>query len=236
MQTVSFKDLGRMAYQEAWDYQEALLARNVEVKSNRFGNSFYNGNDTTNYFLVVEHPDVYTLGKSGNIDNVLLTDKQRESLEIQFFKTNRGGDITYHGPGQLVGYPILDLEKFRTDINWYMRSLEDVIILTLEEYGIKSSRSAGETGVWIDPEIPGKERKICAMGVRCSRWITMHGFALNINTNLEFFNHIIPCGIPNKAVTSMQKELGRTIDENEVKKIVKKNFELVFEVQLDLFQ
>jgi len=236
MQTVSFKDLGRMAYQEAWDYQEALLARNVEVKSNRFGNSFYNGNDTTNYFLVVEHPDVYTLGKSGNIDNVLLTDKQRESLEIQFFKTNRGGDITYHGPGQLVGYPILDLEKFRTDINWYMRSLEDVIILTLEEYGIKSSRSAGETGVWIDPEIPGKERKICAMGVRCSRWITMHGFALNINTNLDFFNHIIPCGIPNKAVTSMQKELGRTIDENEVKKIVKKNFELVFEVQLDLFQ
>lgn len=236
MQTVSFKDLGRMAYQEAWDYQEALLARNVEVKSNRFGNSFYNGNDTTNYFLVVEHPDVYTLGKSGNIDNVLLTDKQRESLEIQFFKTNRGGDITYHGPGQLVGYPILDLEKFRTDINWYMRSLEDVIILTLEEYGIKSSRSAGETGVWIDPEIPGKERKICAMGVRCSRWITMHGFALNINTNLDFFNHIIPCGIPNKSVTSMQKELGRTIDENEVKKIVKKNFELVFEVQLDLFQ
>lgn len=221
-----------MPYQEAWDYQEKLLAKNVAVKSGRFQNNFSNGTDTTNYFLFVEHPAVYTLGKSGSLSNVLLTDEQREAMEIQFFKTNRGGDITYHGPGQLVGYPILDLEKFKTDINWYMRSLEDVIILTLEEYGITSFRSEGETGVWLDPDIKGKERKICAMGVRCSRWVTMHGFALNINTNLNYFNHIIPCGIQNKQVTSMQKELGRAINEAEVKEVLKRKFEMVFEAEI----
>lgn len=224
-----------MGYQEAWNYQESLLAKNVEIKASQYRNSLYNGDDTTNYFLIVEHPNVYTLGKSGNLDNVLLTDEQRENLQIQFFKTNRGGDITYHGPGQLVGYPILDLEKFKTDINWYMRSLEDVIILTLEDYGIKGDRSLGETGVWIDPDVPARARKICAMGVRCSRWITMHGFALNINTNLDYFNYIIPCGIPDKSVTSMEKELGRKLDEEEVKEAVKKNFEIVFECQLSPF-
>jgi len=238
-QKVLFRDLGSMDYKEAWDYQEALLKENLAAKavvSN--GPTTVSGNDvtdqpeTTNYLLFVEHPPVYTLGKSGKMENVLISDKEREEKGIAFFQTNRGGDITFHGPEQIVGYPILDLEKFYTDIGRYLRELEEVIILTLAEYGIVGGRSAGETGVWIDAAIKGKERKICAMGVRCSRWITMHGFALNANTDLSYFSHIIPCGIQNKKVTSIKEELGHAVDTNEVKEKLKRNFEKVFQASL----
>ena len=269
MQEVLFRDLGRMNYRSAWDYQEKLLQENVTVKAvlrtmeskqadlnatetfsfnaghvadqqddNRFslsvdtglpGNNF---TATVHHLLFVEHPAVYTLGKSGHEENVLITSEERVAKNIEFYKTNRGGDITFHGPHQLVGYPILDLEKFYTDIGRYLRELEEVIILTMAEYGLKGERSAGETGVWIDVGIKGKERKICAMGVRCSRWITMHGFAFNVNTDLGYFDYIIPCGIRGKSVTSLQKELGRDIPMDEVKEKVKKNFEKVFRVCL----
>jgi len=172
------------------------------------------------------------LGKSGDIKNVLISEEERLEKGIEYFPTNRGGDITFHGPQQIVGYPILDLEKFETDIGKYLRNLEEVIIRTMAEYGLKGERSAGETGVWLDPELKGKERKICAMGVRCSRWITMHGFAFNVNTDLNYFNYIIPCGIENKQVTSLEKELGYKVDFEEVKEKVKRNFEQVFNVQL----
>ena len=243
-QEVIFRDLGKMDYKKAWDYQESLLQENARRKSlvrsqemedykNETELLTLNSKLTTEHFLLfVEHPPVYTLGKSGNIDNVLLGEKELEDRGIQFFRTNRGGDITFHGDQQIVGYPILDLEKFYTDIGKYLRQLEEVIILSLADYGIKGARSQGETGVWIDPDIPGKERKICAMGVRTSRWITMHGFALNINTDLSFFNNIIPCGIQNKQVTSLEKELGRKIDFEEAKEVVKRNFEKVFDVKL----
>lgn len=247
-QSVIFRDLGKMDYKTAWDYQEQLMQENTRVKSLiRTQESVVSSNDvfsdaeltthsspltTQHYLLFVEHPPVYTLGKSGNIDNVLMSEKELEENNIQFFKTNRGGDITFHGDQQIVGYPILDLEKFYTDIGKYLRNLEEVIILSLADYGLKGARSAGETGVWLDPDIPGRERKICAMGVRTSRWITMHGFAFNINTDLSFFNNIIPCGIQNKQVTSLEKELGKKIDFEEAKEIVKKNFEKVFEVEL----
>lgn len=225
-QPVIFRDLGVMEYQQAWDYQEALLQQNVRKKSidDRLA--------TEHYLLFTEHTPVYTLGKSGDIKNVLLPAEELKKKGIDFFHTNRGGDITFHGPGQIVGYPILDLEKYYTDIGKYLRNLEEIIILTLEEYGIKGDRSKGETGVWIEPGIPGKERKICAIGVRCSRWVTMHGFAFNVNTDLSYFNFIIPCGINNKQVTSLQKEMGHEIDMTEVKEKIKKNFEKVFESQL----
>ena len=187
---------------------------------------------TQHYLLLCEHPPVYTLGKSGNVANILISDAEMEQQGIAFFKTNRGGDITFHGPGQIVGYPILDLEKFYTDIGRYLRELEQVIINTLLFYGIKGERSVGETGVWIDPGIVGKERKICAMGVRCSRWITMHGLALNVNTDLAYFENIIPCGIVNKQVTSMAKELQTTVDINDVRATILRNFETVFGVEL----
>jgi lipoyl(octanoyl) transferase len=187
---------------------------------------------TINHFLLVEHPPVYTLGKSGHAENMLMNDEEMKLNGIEFFKINRGGDITFHGPGQIVGYPILDLEKFYTDIGRYLRELEEIIILTLAEFNIQGERSKGETGVWIEPGIVGKERKICAMGVRCSRWITMHGFALNVNTNLSYFENIIPCGIQNKQVTSIEKELGKQVNIDEVKKSIKKNFEKVFNCQL----
>jgi lipoyl(octanoyl) transferase len=188
--------------------------------------------ETRHYLLFTEHPPVYTLGKSGNISNVLLTEQELKDYGISFIKTNRGGDITFHGPSQIVGYPILDLEKFYTDIGKYLRNLEEVIILTLWEYGVRGERSKGETGVWIDAAVKGKERKICAIGVRCSRWITMHGFAFNVNTDLAYFNHIIPCGISGKQVTSLEKELGQQVQVKEVKNIVKKNFEKVFGAEL----
>lgn len=231
-----------MEYREAWDYQEKLLMENVRRKqlsparlsAQAPGEQGHRavGNDvaTEHYLLFVEHPPVYTLGKSGNIDNVLLDENEMAERGVQFFRTNRGGDVTFHGDQQIVGYPILDLEKFYTDIGKYLRNLEEVIIRALAEYGVVAGRSKGETGVWIDAGIPGRERKICAMGVRTSRWITMHGFALNINTDLSYFNHIIPCGIQNKQVTSLQKELGRKVDFEQAKEVVKRKFEEVFEV------
>jgi lipoyl(octanoyl) transferase len=244
-QPIIFRDLGKMDYKTAWDYQENLLQENVRRKSearNLVSNQLqgYDTPPTTHhsplttehYLLFVEHPPVYTLGKSGNIDNVLLSEENLKARGIDFFRTNRGGDITFHGPQQIVGYPILDLEKFYTDIGKYLRNVEEVIILTLKEYGIDAGRSAGETGVWIDAGIKGKERKICAIGVRSSRWITMHGFALNVNTDLDYFNFIIPCGIQDKQVTSLQKELGRTVDFEEAKEKVKQNFEKVFNAEL----
>jgi lipoyl(octanoyl) transferase len=243
-QVVVFSDLGKMDYKTAWDLQEDLLRKNVGVKSRVFSSQPGQNNvdssgsslsenllpDTIHHLLFVEHPPVYTLGKSGKMENVIIGEEQRKKEGIDFFHTNRGGDITFHGPEQIVGYPIFDLEKFYTDIGRYLRELEEVIILTLKEYNINAGRSTGETGVWIDALERGKERKICAMGVRCSRWITMHGFALNVNTDLSYFNGIIPCGIQNKKVTSMKEELGRTVPIEEVKEKLKRNFEKVFDV------
>ena len=233
MQSVIFKDLGVIDYKSAWDYQEKLLQQNVAVKTAvRNDPSQVTGIDTQHYFLLCEHTPVYTLGKSGDMKNVLLSEEELQAANIQFFKTNRGGDITFHGPQQIVGYPILDLEKIYTDIGKYLRNLEEVVILTLADYGIAAGRSKGETGVWIDADLIGEERKICAIGVRCSRWITMHGFALNVNTDLNYFKNIIPCGIKNKQVTSIEKELGRRIDFEEVKDKIKENFLKVFDAEL----
>lgn len=241
-QKVIFKDLGIIEYKKAWDYQEFLLQQNVSIKSALRNTAAISNNNagaqtqqiphTTNYFLLCEHPPVYTLGKSGKIENVLMSNEELAANGIAFFNTNRGGDITFHGLQQIVGYPILDLENYQTDIGKYLRNLEEVIILSIGEYGIKGQRSKGETGVWIDAETTGRERKICAIGVRCSRWVTMHGFALNVNTNLDYFNNIIPCGIKGKQVTSLQKELGFYVDYNEVKEKIKKNFEIVFNSKL----
>ena len=232
-QPVIFRDLGTVPYEQAWDYQEKLLQENVSLKSFAREQGIEPLNVTTkHYLLFTEHPPVYTLGKSGAKENVLLNDEQLNEKGIAFFHTNRGGDITFHGPGQIVGYPILDLEKFETDIGKYLRNLEEMIIGMMAEYGIKGERSAGETGVWIDPGVRGKERKICAIGVRCSRWVTMHGFAFNVNTDLGYFNHIIPCGIQDKQVTSLQKELGRDIDVEEVKEKIRNNFEKIFQIDL----
>lgn len=237
---VIFRDLGMMDYKSAWDYQEKLLHDNVQVKSSLYSNGSSDSvishqsavAGTTNYLLFVEHPSVYTLGKSGNMENVLINEQMRAAKGVEFFRTNRGGDITFHGPGQIVGYPILDLEKFETDIGKYLRNIEETVILSLAEYGIDAGRSPGETGVWIDADKPGKERKICAIGVRSSRWITMHGFALNVNTDLSHFNFIIPCGIQNKQVTSIERELGHKVDFNEAKEKVKMNFAKVFQAEL----
>lgn len=242
-QTVIFRDLGIIDYKKAWDEQELLLQENVRIKSairngqpamgnGQSTNGMHAPNpklQTTNFFLLCEHPPVYTLGKSGKKEHVLMSDEELAENNIAFFNTNRGGDITFHGLQQIVGYPILDLEKYSTDIGKYLRNLEQVIILTLAGYGIKGQRSQGETGVWIDADVPGKERKICAIGVRCSRWITMHGFALNVNTDLGYFNNIIPCGIQNKQVSSIERELGHPVDYTQAKERVKKNFEMVFE-------
>jgi lipoyl(octanoyl) transferase len=241
-QPVVFMDLGNMDYKTAWDLQERLLQQNVKIKSKGLSSESENIPDTrhptpdsahtTHYLFFVEHPPVYTLGKSGKIENVIIGEEERAKEGIEFFHTNRGGDITFHGPGQIVGYPIFDLEKFYTDIGRYLRELEEVIILTLNDYGIAAGRSAGETGVWIDPLHKGKERKICAMGIRCSRWITMHGFALNVNTALHYFGGIIPCGIADKKVTSIKEELGREVNVEEVKERLKRNFEKVFNVTI----
>jgi len=228
MQKIILKDLGFKAYKETWEYQTELLDAAVKTKFENRQNDIEN--PPVHHFLFVEHPHVYTLGKSGDISNLLLSEKQLEEKGITFFKINRGGDITYHGPGQIVGYPILDLEFFFTDIHKYLRFLEEVMILTLAEYGIIGTRSEGETGVWLDVGTPFA-RKICAMGVRASRWITMHGFALNVNTNLGYFDHIIPCGIKGKAVTSMQLELGKKMDTEEVKEKIKKHFCSLFSAE-----
>lgn len=227
MQEVKIIDLGLKDYKETWDYQEDLFQSIIDLKiDNRRNNK---NHKTPNYFIFVEHPHVYTLGKSGDISNLLLTEEQLAAKGATFYKINRGGDITYHGPGQLVGYPILDLDNFFTDIHKYLRHLEEAIILTLAEYSIKSERSEGETGVWLDVGTPFA-RKICAMGVRTSRWVTMHGFALNVNANLGYFDNIIPCGIKGKAVTSMEAELGRKIDMKEVEEKIKKHFQTLFQV------
>jgi lipoyl(octanoyl) transferase len=233
---IEVEDLGKMAYRDAWNYQEELLQKNLTIKSEQ-RQMQQNGISvelpiTENHLLFVEHPPVYTLGKSGDISHVLIDEQERKEKGIEYVETNRGGDITYHGPGQIVGYPILDLEHFGTDIAKYLRRLEDVIILTLADYGIKGERSVGETGVWLDPDLKGKERKICAMGVRCSRWVTMHGFALNVNTDLSYFQHIVPCGIANKQVASMHQELLGPVDITEVKGRIITHFETVFEAKM----
>ena len=222
---IQLQDIGTKDYKETWDYQEQLFKEIVDLKLQKRINPDLT---TPNYFIFVEHPHVYTLGKSGDMTNLLLSEKQLEAKGATFYKINRGGDITYHGPGQIVGYPILDLENFFTDIHKYLRFLEEAIILTLAEYTIIGARSDGETGVWLDIGTPFA-RKICAMGVRASRWVTMHGFALNINADLGYFDNIIPCGIKGKAVTSLHVELGRTIDENEVKEKIIKHFQVLFE-------
>jgi lipoyl(octanoyl) transferase len=232
-QLVYFKDLGVMGYTEAWEYQETLLKQNVEIKTRyHSAQQKQRKNSTTNYLLFVEHPPVYTLGKTGHEENILLDETELQDRGILFVRTNRGGDITFHGPEQIVGYPILDLEKFGTDIGKYLRNLEEIVIRTLADYGIKGDRSSGETGVWLQPGIVGRERKIAAFGVRCSRWITMHGFAFNVNTDLEYFEGIVPCGIKNKQVTSLARELGRQINLGEVKEKLKIHFEEVFEAEL----
>jgi lipoyl(octanoyl) transferase len=223
---VFFEDLGYQTYREVWDYQELLLQQNTQLKSQG------NGISTRHHFLLVEHPPVYTLGKSGKLSNLLFNEAERKEKNIEFFHINRGGDITFHGPGQVVGYPILDLEKMQPDLGWYLRSLEEVIILTLADYGITGGRSKGETGVWLDADIPGRERKICALGIKCSRWITMHGFAFNVNTDISYFDGIVPCGIENKQVTSLQKELATVVSLAEVKELIKKHFEQVFGCKL----
>jgi len=233
-QKLFFRDLGNMGYKEAWDLQETLLQENLKIKA-QAGNRENKASteaSTSNHLLFVEHPPVYTLGKSGHPENILISEEAMLEKKIAFFNTNRGGDITFHGPGQIVGYPIIDLEKFYTDIGRYMRELEEVVMLTLLEYGITSGRSSGETGVWLDAGVLGMERKICAMGVRCSRWVTMHGFALNVNTDLSYFDFIIPCGIQNKKVTSIEKELGKKIDIEEVKEKLKNHFEKVFDCEI----
>lgn len=231
-QQINVSDLGLIDYQQAWDFQEKLLQENVRIKleASRSTNDYQL--TTNNHLLFCEHPPVYTLGKSGHIENLLIDEVQLKEKSISFVPTNRGGDITFHGPGQIVGYPILDLERFFTDLGRYLRSLEETVIRTLADFGIPAGRSAGETGVWLDPEDPAKARKICAMGVRCSRWVTMHGFALNVNTDLGYFNNIIPCGIADKQVASMHVELGRPVPTEEVKAVLRKHFATVFEADL----
>ena len=227
---VQLQDLGTKDYKATWEYQEELFKAIVDlkIKNRREETSI----PTPNYLLFVEHPHVYTLGKSGDLSNLLLSEKQLEAKGATFYKINRGGDITYHGPGQIVGYPILDLENFFTDIHKYLRFLEEVIILTLAEYGLNCTRSEGETGVWLGVGTPFA-RKICAMGVRASRWVTMHGFALNVNADLGYFDHIIPCGIRGKAVTSLQVELGMShVDLVEVQQKIQKYFTQLFGCEL----
>jgi lipoyl(octanoyl) transferase len=230
--SVKFLDLGTKDYKETWDFQENIFAQIVEKKIQNRKLPIEGQLLTENYLLFVEHPHVYTLGKSGELSHLLLDEKGLSEKQATFYKINRGGDITYHGPGQLVGYPILDLENFFTDIHKYLRLLEESIILTLAEYGIEAGRIEGLTGVWLDPVEQKNPRKICALGVKSSRWVTMHGFAFNVNANIEYFNNIVPCGIPDKAVTSMHLELGRAVDESEVKEKVKKHIAKLFEMLL----
>ena len=228
MPKVVFQNLGLIDYKEAWDYQEKRFNKILEVKKN---NRKENRQDPTlSYLLFCEHPHVYTLGKSGDENNLLVNEGYLKSRGATFYKINRGGDITYHGPGQIVGYPILDLDNFFTDIHMYLRYLEEAVILTLADYGIESTRSDGETGVWLD--VGGeKARKICALGVRSSRWVTMHGFAFNVNCDLSYFGNIIPCGIIDKSVTSMQKELSKEVDMQEVQHKLKGHLKKLFDFQ-----
>ena len=229
MKEILFEDLGTKDYKETWDYQEELFDAIIQIKRKNRKEDLEI--ETPNHFLFVEHPHVYTLGKSGDLNNLLLNESQLKQKGISYHKINRGGDITYHGYGQIVGYPILDLDNFFNDIHKYMRYLEETMIRVLEEYGLKGERSKGETGVWLDVGTPFA-RKICALGVRSSRWVTMHGFALNVNTNLGYFDHIIPCGIKGKAVTSFEVELGKKLDVEEVKQKILKHFSDLFEAEI----
>ncbi|MBI2968817.1 MAG: lipoyl(octanoyl) transferase LipB [Bacteroidetes bacterium] len=240
MNKILFNDLGLIDYKECWDLQEKLLNANIQRKStinrksgdgNRQPETLNHKLQTENHLLFCEHPHVYTLGKSGSEKNILFNAERLKEINATYVKTNRGGDITYHGPGQIVGYPVLDLELFFTDIVRYMRSLEEVIIRALGDFKISASRLNGSTGVWLEPDHPAKTRKICAMGVRTSRWVTMHGFALNVNTDLRYFDYIIPCGIAGKAVTSMEKELGKKMSLDIVQERIKFYFAQVFECE-----
>ncbi|WP_341835122.1 lipoyl(octanoyl) transferase LipB [Chitinophaga pollutisoli] len=231
-QQIIVNDLGRIPYRDAWDLQEKLLREGTDAKAAAREAGAGTIPQTRHHLLFCEHPPVYTLGKSGDMDHLLVSDADLAAKGIQFVQTNRGGDITFHGEGQIVGYPILDLERFYTDIGRYLRNLEEVIIRTIGEYGLAGERSKGETGVWLDPSIPGRARKICAMGVRCSRWVTMHGFALNVNTDLSYFNNIVPCGIQDKSVTSLQKETGRTLPEEEVRARIVHHFSEIFDAEM----
>ncbi|NHA06069.1 lipoyl(octanoyl) transferase LipB [Mucilaginibacter sp. HC2] len=245
---VFFQDWGLIDYQQAWDKQEELFAASVKTKLNNRNSELayeaaaktsvaagpfepFEPDETFNYLVFCEHPHVYTLGKSGKPEHLLLDENGLKEKEAVYYAINRGGDITYHGPGQIVSYPILDLDNFFTDIHLYLRTLEEAVILTLDDYGLKAGRYPGYTGVWFDADNENA-RKICAMGVRCSRWVTMHGLAFNINTNLDYFNNIVPCGIDDKAVTSMQKELGREVDINEVKEILKHHISVLFDMEI----
>ena len=233
---VTYKHLGLVDYKQAWDYQDSLFTsiidRKLEIRRLQESQSDTDIS-TDNFLLLCEHPHVYTLGKSGTENNLLINANFLKTIQATYYKINRGGDITYHGPGQIVGYPILNLDMFFTDIHKYLRFLEEVIILTLADFGIVADRFPTYTGVWIEPGLVGKERKICAMGVRCSRWVTMHGWALNVNTDLSYFNHIVPCGILDKQVTSMQKELGRNIEMHLVEERIKYHFEKQFNCLLE---
>lgn len=229
MRKVIFKDLGTMRYKEAWDYQEELFDEVVRIKSENRKKLEEERQPTQDHLLFVHHPHVYTLGKSGSVDHLLIDEKRMAEEGIDWFKINRGGDITYHGPGQLVGYPIFDLDEHFTDIHKYLRYLEEAIIRTLAEYGLHGERSPGETGVWFDVGKP-TARKICALGVRASRWVTMHGFAFNVETDMKYFSYIVPCGIADKAVTSLHLELGYAPDMEEIKDKVKKHLADLFEI------
>jgi len=228
IQPVIFRDLGLIDYQEAWDIQEKLFN---EVVGRKLENRNLNEADQIpqqHFLLFCEHPHVYTLGRSGKEDNLIVPENELYKVQATFYRNNRGGDITYHGPGQIVGYPILDLDYFFTDIHKYLRFLEEAVIQTLKHYNISAGRIPGCTGVWLDENNPKLARKICAFGVRCSRWVTMHGFAFNVNTDLSYFNHIVPCGIKDKSVTSLEKELGRKVEMNEIKSLLKNNLSEVF--------
>jgi lipoyl(octanoyl) transferase len=236
LRPVLLEDWGTIEYGTAWERQETILADNLRIKQDWKTNhpdAPPAAAPTTSRLVLCTHPHVYTLGKSGHMTNLLLGDERMKELDVAFYQTNRGGDITYHGPGQIVGYPLLDLEKFKSDLGWYMSSLEEVIIRTIAHYGLKGERLKGSVGVWLDADNPAKARKICAMGVRCSRWLTIHGFALNVNTNLNYFNHIVPCGIVDKGVTSMFKELLHEVNETALKGILIQEFASVFGADFD---
>ena len=233
---VSFKDLGHAPYKETWDFQEELFERNVQRKLQNRTEGKADGEGTEDVLLFVEHPHVYTLGKSGDAFHLLVSEEKLKEIGATYYPINRGGDITYHGPGQIVGYPLLDLEHFFTDIHKYMRCLEEAIIRTIAHYGITGGRIDGLTGVWLDIDDPKKARKIAALGVKCSRWLTMHGFAFNVNTDLNYFNYIVPCGITDKTVTSLSKELGREMDMEEVKRILLQELAEVFQFELQIQQ
>ena len=227
--TVFYQDWGLVDYQEAWDRQEAIFSDIVRMKG--LNRDLESPLDTPNYLIFTEHPHVYTLGKSGKPENLLLDEEALREKQATYYKINRGGDITYHGPGQIVGYPILDLDNFFTDIHLYLRTLEEAVIQTLSVYGIRAGRFPGYTGVWLDPD-DENARKICAMGVRCSRWVTMHGFAFNVNADLDYFKNIVPCGIDDKDVTSMERELGHPLDMEEVKSVLREKISGLFDMQL----